>query len=178
MEAAQKNFHLFLADHAANERKAASVAMDLIVQYPDRHSLVRTAGRIAEEEIAHFRMVHERMLRLGAPLIPDEKDVYVRHLRSEIRPTSDERLLDRLLVNSLIEARGMERFELLAELFPDREWKTFYSELAEAEMQHAFSFVKEAEKIFSEEVIVNRLTRLLEVEREASQFTSLSGRFH
>src|SRR6185436_8590854 len=86
-----ENFPLFLADHAANERKAAAAAMSLVVQYPDRPSLVACAARVAEEEIAHFRQVLGRMLELGIPLLPDEKDPYVVALRQGIRSKGEER---------------------------------------------------------------------------------------
>src|SRR5580765_5572181 len=86
----EEKFPLFLADHAANERKAAASCMLLVVQYPDQLSLVQTAARIAEEEMGHFRQVFLRMKRLGIPLQPDEKDPYVAGLLSKVREKSAE----------------------------------------------------------------------------------------
>lgn len=178
IEAVKENFHLFLADHAANERKAAASAMALVVQYPDRISLVETASRIAEEELRHFRQVFRRMRKMGAPLLPDEKDPYVGAFAKEIRSAGLPRLLDRLLVNSLIEMRGIERFWILATEFPDIEWRKFYDTLCRSEVGHGFAFIHEAEKIFEPNEIHERLDALLDVEAKACRSTPSTGRFH
>ena len=173
-----KDFHLFLNDHAANERKAAAAAMALVVQYPDRESLVTTAARVAEEEILHFRQVFQRMKQIGATLLPDERDEYVNKFRKCVRSRGEERLLDRLLVNSLIETRGIERFLMLGSLYPDESWRTFYKELSKSEIGHGHAFKHEAMKLFSKDVVEKRWKELLVFESDACQSTPLTYRFH
>jgi tRNA 2-(methylsulfanyl)-N6-isopentenyladenosine37 hydroxylase len=178
VEKVHQNFPLFLADHAANERKAAASAMLLVVQYPDKPSLVSTAARIAEEEIEHFRLVFQKMQEMNAPLLPDEKDDYVNRLHTHIRSGGEERLLDRLLVHSVIEWRGLERFYLLAERFPDAAWRDFYKKLAQSEANHGASFYVEAREIFGEELARRRWKDFLEFESEACRLTPLTWKFH
>ncbi|MCB0326374.1 MAG: hypothetical protein KDD52_02035 [Bdellovibrionales bacterium] len=174
----EENFPLFIADHAANERKAAATAMDFVVRYPNHLSLVETAARIAHEEIGHFRQVHELMMKEGHPLLPDEKDVYVRHLLSHVRTTPDERFLDRLLVCSLIEVRGIERFEILANQYSRQPWRAFYRKLYKSEKGHGFAFYHEATKIFPLHQVHHRMNELLDHEARACDQTPITGKFH
>jgi tRNA-(ms[2]io[6]A)-hydroxylase len=173
-----KNFSLFISDHAANERKAAATCMDFVVRYPNHHSLVMTASRIAEEELSHFRDVFDMMHVKGYEILPDEKDIYVALLRQHTRHSSEERLMDRLLMSSLIEMRGTERFEILSLNHPEPEWKEFYRKLHYSERGHGYAFYHEALKIFPMQVVNDRFKYLLEKESEANLQTPVTGRFH
>ena len=119
------DFGAFLVDHAACERKAAATAMAFVVRYPDRAKLIEPMIELAREELEHFqlvfRVIHERGLTLGA----DEKDPYVNALLALVRAGRDERLLDRLLVAGVVEARGCERFGMVGRALPAGELKTF-----------------------------------------------------
>jgi len=172
------NFALFISDHAANERKAAATCMDFVVRYPNHHSLVVTASRIAEEELSHFRDVFEIMRVHGYELLPDEKDAYVMKLREHTRHTSRERLLDRLLCSSLIEMRGTERFEILSQQHPNPEWAEFYRKLHYSERGHGYAFYHEALKIFPMQEVNDRFNELLQVESDANISTPATGKFH
>jgi tRNA-(ms[2]io[6]A)-hydroxylase len=173
-----KNFSIFISDHAANERKAAATCMDFVVRYPNHHSLVATASRIAEEELSHFRDVFDMMVANGYEILSDTKDVYISHLREHTRHTSKERLLDRLLLSSLIEMRGTERFKILANEHPDPEWKEFYRKLYFSEKGHGYAFYHEALKIFPLQEVNDRFKYLIEKESDANLKTPATGKFH
>lgn len=173
-----KNFAVFISDHAANERKAAATCMDFAVRYPNHHSLVITASRIAEEELSHFNDVVRLMFENGYELLPDEKDAYVMKLREHTRHTSRERLLDRLLCSSLIEMRGTERFEILAQHHTDPVWKEFYRKLHLSERGHGYAFYHEALKIFPMQEVNDRFKELFEIESQANLSTPATGKFH
>lgn len=173
-----QNFHIFISDHAANERKAAATSMDFVVRYPNHHSLVTTASRIAEEELSHFRDVFEIMKANGYELLPDEKDLYVMNLRQHTRSAGAERLMDRLLLSSLIEMRGTERFEILATQHPNELWKSFYKKLHYSEVGHGHAFYHEALKIFPADELNERFRFLLQKEAIACQETPATGKFH
>ena len=79
----------------------------------------------------------------------------------------EERFLDRLLVSSIIEARGCERLHLVADALPEGELKHFYRRLARAEDTHKDLFVRLAGLYFSESVITQRLNEWLDIEAEA-----------
>ncbi|MCB1197165.1 MAG: hypothetical protein KDK51_02235 [Deltaproteobacteria bacterium] len=178
MEKVVANFPLFVADHAANERKACAMCMDFVVRYPDHPSLVTTASRIAAEELSHFRMVYEEMKKYDYPLLPDEKDVYIRKILSHVRTDPKGRFMDRLLVCSLIEMRGIERFEILSQQHPDHHWREFYTKFYHSEKGHGHAFYHEALKIFTPDDVNTRFKALLEIEGQACLEIPATGRFH
>jgi tRNA-(ms[2]io[6]A)-hydroxylase len=54
----------------------------------------------------------------------------------------DDRLLDKLLVCALIEARSCERFKLLWQNLPDVDLQKFYYELMVSEAGHYTNFIE------------------------------------
>ncbi|HMQ10802.1 MAG TPA: tRNA isopentenyl-2-thiomethyl-A-37 hydroxylase MiaE [Oligoflexia bacterium] len=168
VEAVLNDFPLFLADHASNERKAASIAMELVVRYPDKLSLVAVAVQIAQDEIEHFALVFEKMRELGYPLRPDEKCRYARYMHRRSAEGGQERLLDHLMINSMIETRGMERFGLLAIHHPDPQWQNFFKRLSLGEKGHAQVYITEAKKIFKHDLVDQAYEKWLTIEAEAS----------
>ena len=155
---------VFLPDHAAAEKKASSMAMTMVSHYPDKHELVAAMTDLALEELAHFRAVVRIMQERGLTLQPDEKDPYVNALRRYCRQGSEEYLLDRLLVAGIVEARGAERFGMLAEALPDGELKPFYQAITRSEMGHEELFVQLALDYYDGKRVRQRLDELLDAE--------------
>ncbi len=164
----------FLLDHAACERKASSMAMSMICHYPDRAQLVAAMTDLALEEMQHFRQVMRLILKRGLVLPPDTKDMYVIGLRDTMRKGREEFFLDRMLIASIIEARGAERFQMIADHVQEDSLKTFYAAIARSEEKHYELFLALAGVYFKEIDIKERLATLLEV--EASIVASLPSR--
>ena len=57
----EKNIHEILTDHAFCEQKAASTAISLIIRYPEESELVEAMIALAQEELSHFEMVHQKI---------------------------------------------------------------------------------------------------------------------
>jgi tRNA-(ms[2]io[6]A)-hydroxylase len=147
-----------LGDHAHCEKKAAASALSLISAYPERSELVRAMGALAREEAGHFLKVHEALIARGGTLPRDVADPYVNDLLTQVRHDTAGRLVDRLLISALIEARSHERLELLAQNLADPDLRALYAELARAEVGHAALFVRLAGPD------AGRLDELLELE--------------
>ena len=158
------DFDAFLVDHAACERKASATALSLVAHYPDRRELVSACIELAREELEHFQLVHERIAERGLSLGPDTKDPYVGSLRREFRQGSGEYFLDRLLVAGIVEARGCERFGLVARALEEGSLKDFYADLARSEARHHGLFVRLARCYFDERTVAERLDELLAIE--------------
>lgn len=139
----EKNIEEILTDHAWCEQKAASNAITLMIKYPHLSDLVDGMVAIANEEITHFGMVHEKIKARGYVLGPERKDPYVNDLMRYIRrggsPT--EILVDRLLFAAMIEARSCERFRILSTEINDEELRLFYHELMVSEATHYTTFL-------------------------------------
>lgn len=163
-EAVLQDFDAFLQDHANCERKASGSAMNLVSHYPDRPELVSAMIELAREELDHFAQVYAHMAARGVRLGPDRKDPYVQRLSGEFRKGSDEYFLDRLLAAGILEARGCERFGLVAAGLPPGALRDFYREIARSEVRHQGLYLELAKLYFEEPVIAPRLEELLEAE--------------
>jgi len=166
LDAVLADFDSFLLDHAACERKASATALSLVSHYRDRRALVEAMVTLAREELEHFHQVvwilHERGLALG----PDTKDLYIQNLRQEIRTGRDVYLLDRLLLAGIVEARGCERFGMVADALEAGPLQLFYREITRSEAQHHGLFYRLARHYFDPAVAGQRLNELLDREAE------------
>jgi tRNA-(ms[2]io[6]A)-hydroxylase len=140
VEIAVRDLDLTLSDHAHCEKKAAASALKLIADHPDRAELVRALAKLAQEETQHFLAVLVELGRRGAPLRPDEGDPYAQALFRLVR-SGAPRLLDRLIVAALIEARSCERLALLGGALEDPRLRELYARLAQSEAGHERLFV-------------------------------------
>jgi tRNA-(ms[2]io[6]A)-hydroxylase len=154
----------FLPDHAAAEKKASSMALTMVSHYPDRPELVSAMIDLAMEELSHFRAVVKLMQERGLTLLPDEKDPYVNALRRHSRQGTSYYFLDRLLIAGIVEARGAERFGLIAESLPEGDMKSFYQAITRSELEHEDLFYRLAETYFDPAQVLPRLEELLEAE--------------
>jgi len=159
------DFDRFLQDHADCERKASSMAMSFVAKCPDKTEIIPELIETALEELEHFQMVYKLMEKRGAQLAAQmPKDMYVAELMALCRSSSDERLLDRMLLASIIECRGAERFRLVAEAAEDSEIKRFYKALWTSEAKHGHIFVKFALNYWPEGEVYARLRSLNDAE--------------
>ncbi|MCK5361666.1 MAG: tRNA-(ms[2]io[6]A)-hydroxylase [Gammaproteobacteria bacterium] len=163
------DFDAFLQDHANCERKASALAMSLVVKHPDRTRILLTLIALAQEELEHFRQVYELMVSRGLELVKDIQDPYVNQLMACMRHGREPRFLDRLLVSSLVECRGAERFGIIANALDDESLKAFYTALWKAETKHGHQFVDMALTYADPQTIQTRLQELAEQEAEIVQ---------
>jgi tRNA 2-(methylsulfanyl)-N6-isopentenyladenosine37 hydroxylase len=145
---AGRNLAEVLTDHAYCEQKAASNAISLIVNFPYHSEMVTEMVKIANEELVHFGMVHQKILDRGLTLGYERKDHYVNDLYSFMRKGHRKEivLIDRLLFAALIEARSCERFKVLSENLEDEDLRGFYRELMISEATHYTTFIGFARK--------------------------------
>ena len=164
VDVAKADFDAFLKDHAACERKAAALAMSMVQHYPDKPDLIRGMIDLAMEEMAHFREVMKIMLDRGLQQEDDEKDPYIKQLLKLIRKDGEVYLLDRLLVFSIVEKRGPERFSMMGEALEEPKMKDFYLRLAKAEYRHYTLFIQLAHQYYDSSAVQSRLDELLDAE--------------
>ena len=167
VDAVMNDFNTFLQDHANCERKASAMAMSFVAKYPNRMEIIPELIETALEEMEHFRDVYAVMEKRGV-LLPHEigQDHYVKQLLDFCRSGREERFLDRLLLASVIECRGAERFKLVAQALEDEALKQFYKRLWTSEVRHGNIFVKMALNYFSKDEIYVRLNELNEIEAD------------
>jgi tRNA 2-(methylsulfanyl)-N6-isopentenyladenosine37 hydroxylase len=167
VEAVLNDFDAFLQDHADCERKASAMALSFVAKYPNRLEIIPELIDTSVEELEHFRDVYEIMEKRGIQLNHEiTQDLYMKQLIKICRDGRDERFIDRLLLASLVETRGAERFRLIYEALEDEELKGFYHRLWASEARHGEVFVKMAMNYHPEDAVYARLEEMKKLEGE------------
>lgn len=174
---AEKNIRDILVDHAYCEQKAASSCISLIVQYPDKEKLVDVLTPVVAEEWSHFERVIEELRKRGYSLGVQRKDEYVYALQKVVKKggNRDQQLMEKLLMNALIEARSCERFKILWQHIPDQDLAQFYYELMISEAGHYKTFLSLAKQYMPEEAVNRRWRELLGQEAEIVKNLEVRG---
>jgi len=165
---AEMNIREILIDHAYCEQKAASSVISLIILFHDRPQLVETLSPVVSEEWDHFQQVlrklSERRWTLGKP----RRDEYVERLTAIQKKggSRDQQLVEKLLLNALIEARSCERFRLLWKEIADEDLRNFYYKLMVSEAGHYKNFISLAKQFVDPDYVQKRWKEWLEAEAE------------
>ena len=165
----EKNIEEILTDHAYCEQKAASSAISLIIGFPEKSELVQAMIALVEEEMSHFKMVHDLILERGFTLGRERKDDYVIRLLKFFPKggSRQDHLVHKLLYAALIEARSCERFRLLSEELEDQKLARFYRKLMISDANHYTTFLGFARQYgTSREVVDQKWESLLAFEAE------------
>lgn len=161
VDVVMSDFDSFLQDHADCERKASAMALSLVAKYPNRTEIIPELIETSVEELEHFRDVYKIMSERNIQLSHEiPQDMYIKQLLKICRDGRNERFMDRLLLASLVETRGAERFKLVYEALEEEELKQFYHRLWASEARHGEIFVRMALNYFDEEDVYSRLEEM------------------
>ena len=179
-EIAKDNLQQILTDHAFLEQKAASNAVSLIINYSEETRLVEAMSEIAIEEMQHFKMVHDFMVKRGMVLGREQKNDYAIQLMKFFKKTGDrkEALIQRLLIAALIEARSCERFKVFSENMKDEELSKFYKDLMISEANHYTVFLGFAREYEDRKVVDQLWNSLLEFEATMMRNRGTEAKVH
>lgn len=174
---AEKRIKDILVDHAYCEQKAASSCISLIMLYPEREKLVEVLTPVVAEEWGHFERVLEELKKRGYSLGRQRKDEYVEALTKVMMKggSRDQQLVERLLINALIEARSCERFKILWKNIPDEGLSKFYYELMVSEASHYKNFLQLAKAYMPETYVNKRWKEILKLEARIIATLEING---
>ncbi|ACB52888.1 probable tRNA-(MS[2]IO[6]A)-hydroxylase [Crocosphaera subtropica ATCC 51142] len=178
IEQAINNLDTILLDHSHCERKAASVALNLMFRYSSNTMLVRKLTAIAQEELEHFEQVNQWLEKKKIPLGPLSSPPYGAKLKAIISTQEPQRCLDSLVVAALIEARSHERLGLLGKYCPDENLAKFYRSLMASEARHYGIYWVLADYYFDREKVQKRLEELSIIESEILAILHPEPRIH
>ena len=150
-ERAAAELPLLLIDHANCEKKAAATAMNLMYRYVDRPELLQKMSQLAREELLHFEQVVGLMRERGIPYRHLGPSRYAAGLRTHLRHSEPQRLVDTLIVGAFVEARSCERFAALAPRL-DSGLRKFYRSLLRSESRHFSDYLALAERYAGEDI--------------------------
>lgn len=170
-----------LTDHAFCEQKAATQCISLIQRYPEKEELVHALAPVVTEEWGHFRMVWAEMKKRGYSLGKQRRDDYV-NLLLQNEPKGipgDEKLLHKLMICALIEARSCERFRLLSEGLEEEALRKFYYKFMVSEAGHYRLFIDLATQYYPADRVRSTWQQWLDIEeRVLQELTPQGGRMH
>lgn len=149
---ALKHLDILLIDHAHCEKKAASTALSLMYRYLEDDALLDRLSKLAREELVHFEQVLKIMRQLNVTYCALSAAPYAAKLLAEAKQKEPWRLLDRLLVSAVIEARSCERFGALAPHL-EEPLKSFYLGLLRSEARHFQIYIQHAERVAHRESV-------------------------
>lgn len=174
---AEKSLEEILTDHAYCEQKAASSCISLIQQFPDKTEMVEAIAPIVTEEWGHFRLVLQKLAEKNLTLGFQRNDEYVNDLlKFQTKGgTREGRLIDRLLICAMIEARSCERFRLLSLHLKEQELREFYHTFMVSEAGHYRLFLELAKKYGEAESVQKRWQQLLDYEATILNAFELRG---
>ena len=174
---AEKNIEEILVDHAYCEQKAASSCISIIVSYPEKDRVVEVLTPVVAEEWGHFERVLEEIKKRGYKLGFPRKDEYVDQLQKIVKKggNREQQLVEKLLINALIEARSCERFRLLSKEIGDAELSKFYYELMVSEAGHYKNFLALAKEFMDTELVEKRWREILSQEAEIIKNLEVRG---
>ena len=166
-----------LTDHAFCEQKAATQCITLVQRYPHLPELVSALSPIVTEEWGHFRMVWAEMKKRGFALGKQRKDEYVNLLLTN-EPKNipgDDKLLHKLMICALIEARSCERFRRLSENLEEEALRHFYYKFMVSEAGHYRLFIDLAETYYPTTKVKATWQQWLEIESKVLQLLEPRG---
>ena len=177
---AKDNLEQILTDHAFAEQKASANAISIIINYSEETELVKDMTDIALEELEHFKMVHQLMIKRGMVLGREQHNDYAKSLQKFFPKTKDRQtaLIHRLLVAALIEARSCERFKVFSENMEDEELSEFYKDLMISEANHYTLFLSYARKYMNRSIVDEKWRNLLEFEAEIMKTRGNTAKVH
>ena len=166
VDLAGKSMEDILTDHAYCEQKAATSCISLIQRYSEKEKIVKELSPIVTEEWGHFRLVLQELKKRNMKLGKQRRDEYVNQLlQFETKGGREEdRLLDKLLICALIEARSCERFKRLSEGLDDKYLRNFYRRFMESEAGHYTTFIELAETYVEKGKVRKRWNEWLQYE--------------
>jgi len=177
IDIAKEHIRDILIDHAYCEQKAASSCISLIVQHPDREKLVDVLTPLVAEEWSHFERVIHELKKRGYSLGPQRRDEYVDALMKILRKggSREQQLVEKLLMNALIEARSCERFRVLWKKIDDPALAEFYHELMISEAGHYKTFLHLAMEYMDKEAVLVRWHEWLAEEADIMRSLEVRG---
>lgn len=166
-----------LTDHAYCEQKAATSCITLVQSFPDKIDMVEALAPIVTEEWGHFRLVLAELKKRGLTLGRQRKDEYVNALLAIEKKggSREDRLIERLLVCALIEARSCERFRLLSLHLDDEKLREFYHGFMVSEAGHYRLFIDLANQYGDPEKVKIRWQEYLDYEAGIMESLALRG---
>lgn len=132
---------------------------------------------VVAEEWSHFAQVIAELKKRNLPLGIQRKDEYVERVNKIVKKggSREQQLVEKLLLNALIEARSCERFRLLWKEISDKSLSQFYHDLMVSEAGHYKNFLQLAKEYQDADQVMKRWREFLDEEAEIMKSLQVRG---
>ena len=159
------------------KKKAAQMALSLSNSFHRYPKVLTKLSKISREELVHYEQVLKMHQTLGIEYRPKPAGRYAKTLWKAIDQTNQYRLLDKLMIAAIIEARSCERFACLVPVLSPP-LSDYYDRLYQAEKRHALIYLEFASLVSDDETIKRRLNYFLQIEGQSISQPESEFRFH
>jgi len=167
-----------LLDHTHWEKVSARWCLNLLLAYCDNETLSMEMTKMINQKLSQFQEMRE-LLKSQAILFARQQPIgYDKRLKELIVNKEPDRVVDRLLVSALQEARSYERFAFMANCLEDDTVAGHYQELVKSDPENYSTFIDLATHYKAEAEVFSRLDELAVYESELIKTGGAKPRLH
>ncbi len=164
--ALQLESHLdkILLDHTHWEKESARMCLNLLLAYCDNEELSKAMSSMINDKLNRFQTNRELLKTLGIKFQRIHSTGYNRRLKELIINKEPQRVVDRLLVTALADARSNERFSVIANSCEDPKVANYYKSLVDQDRENYVTYIDLASGYIDEGHVFERLDELANYE--------------
>ena len=167
-----------LLDHTHWEKESARWCLNLLLAYCDNEALSIAMTRMINQKLARFQDMRELLKSQQILFIRQQPIGYDKRLKELIINKEPERVVDRLLISALQEARSYERFAFMAQHIDNNTIAEHYHEISESDPRNYDTFIDLATCYQDEAAVFIRLGELAAYESGFLSEGSRKPRLH
>ena len=178
--ALQLESHLdkILLDHTHWEKESARMCLNLLLAYCDNEELSKAMSSMINDKLNRFQTNRELLKTLGIKFQRIQPTGYNRRLKELIINKEPQRVVDRLLVTALADARSNERFSVIANSCEDPKVAKYYKSLVDQNRENYVTYIDLASGYIDEGHVFERLDELANYEATLISDDGAKPRFH
>ncbi|MBL98843.1 MAG: tRNA hydroxylase [Rhodopirellula sp.] len=178
--ALQLESHLdkILLDHTHWEKESARMCLNLLLAYCDNEELSKAMSSMINDKLNRFQTNRELLKTLGIKFQRIQPTGYNRRLKELIINKEPQRVVDRLLVTALADARSNERFSVIANSCEDPKVAKYYKSLVDQDRENYVTYIDLASGYIDEGHVFERLDELANYEATLISDDGAKPRFH
>lgn len=167
-----------LLDHTHWEKQSARWCLNLLLAYCDNEALSIAMTSMINQKLARFQEMRELLKSHNILFMRQQPIGYDKRLKELIIPKEPGRVVDRLLISALQEARSYERFAFMAHHIDNDTIAEHYHQISENDPRNYETFIDLATCYRDEAAVFTRLDELAAYEATFINEGSRKPRLH
>jgi len=174
----ESNLDKIMLDHTHWEKESARWCLNLLLAYCNNETLSIAMTKMINQKLAQFQDMRELLKSQKVFFTRQQPIGYDKRLKEVIEKREPQRVVDRLLVSALQEARSYERFAFMANCLEDQTVAGHYQDLVKSDPENYSTFIDLATHYRPESDVFSRLDELAVYESELINPGGAKPRLH